>query len=181
MMDDDTPVMDPNTGQMAMVPEDDQGPQGPQQGNGATPPQTMGPPPPGAPPGAPPGGPPQQPAPKMRPVTKSDLAKLELDEADKRANRMRDHMDDQLVECRYNSEQRKIILDGCKIGTGVLEGPAAPSKRAGNGWKVLMGRRNGSRRCRKSRRLNTSVSTHGIFTRCQRNTSASAKAPSLTN
>jgi len=148
LADDQTPVMDPATGQPAMVPDNSQQP-GPEQNPMAPqppgppmppsagmppamgpPPQPgMGPPPPGTapPPGMPPQGPmpgPQGvPSPPMRPVTKADLAKMEIEESEKRADRMRGYMDDQLTECRYNAEQRKAIVDGCKIGTGIIEGP----------------------------------------------------------
>lgn len=143
LTDDNSPVMDPRTGQLAMIPDSagsDAG-QPPAaaslpQGGAMAPPGPPGPTPQAVPPGAPqpmngqappgPPGPPGQPGPQqppMRPVTKADLARHTLEEADKRADRMRDHMDDQLVEARYNAEQRKVILDGCKIGTGVLEGP----------------------------------------------------------
>ena len=148
-LEDDSEVIDPETGQPYMVP-DDQGP----------PPEQMQPPgPPMGPPGMDPnmqGGQPgmdpsmqgmdpnmqgmdpsmngmdpgmmppdqgQPEQPPQRPLTKADIAKEELAEAERRATRMRDHMDDQLSECRYNAEQRKVIIDGCKIGTGILEGP----------------------------------------------------------
>src|SRR3990167_426984 len=105
--EDQTPVTDPQTGQVAMVPDGMQGM-----------PQGMAP---GMQPGmASPQGMTGQP---MRPVTKADLARLQLDAADQRADLMRKHMDDQLTECHYNAEQRRVIMDGCKIGTGVLEGP----------------------------------------------------------
>lgn len=92
--DDQTPVTDPRTGQIAMMPNDQ-----------PMDPQAM-----------------QQPD-EMRPVTRADLMQMEQAEAEKRATSMRRYMDDQLTECHYNSEQRKIIIDGCKLGTGVLEGP----------------------------------------------------------
>ena len=94
--DDQSPVTDPRTGQIAMVPDE----------NAPEVEEMSGPV------GVP-----------MRQVTRADLAKAEMEEADKKAENMRKHMDDQLVEGRYNAEQRKVIMDGCKIGTGVLEGP----------------------------------------------------------
>jgi hypothetical protein len=153
MMDDQTPVIDPATGQVAMIPDTEQK-EGPAAPPGAGPPPGMAPPPPGTappppgvappppgvappPPGAgppppgmgppgmggPPMGPQAVPDQPMRPVTKADIAKMEIEESEKRANRMREHMDDQLTECRYNTEQRKVIIDGCKVGTGIMEGP----------------------------------------------------------
>ena len=127
--EDDTPVLD-DYGQPVMIPDEQAPPVAP-----------MGPPP--GPPAQPPyqdpnmdpsmeGGPPQQQDPMMagpqqpppqRPVTNADLAREELEEAERKSEAMRDHMDDQLAECFYNREQRKVIVDGCKIGTGILEGP----------------------------------------------------------
>lgn len=113
LAEDTTPVTDPRTGQVAMVPDEAQQP-GPERNPMASGHPMQGP---GI---EDPAGAPEAP---MRPVTKADLAKMQLDEAEKRASRMREHMDDQLTECSYNAEQRKLILDGCKLGTGILEGP----------------------------------------------------------
>ena len=45
------------------------------------------------------------------------------EEAARRAEAMRGEMDDQLIECDYGAECRDVIMDGCKLGTGVLKGP----------------------------------------------------------
>ena len=155
LVDDNSPVTDPRTGQIAMVPDmsiepgPEQNPEvagpppgppppGPPPTNGMAPPPGMGPPPgmngggpppppgmdPGmGPPPGPEGAPPEPPQPPMKPVTKADLAKQEIEDSEERADRMREHMDDQLTECRFNSELRKAIVDGCKLGTGIIEGP----------------------------------------------------------
>jgi len=134
--EDNTPITDPRTGQIAMVPDLENEP-GPEQNPMAVQDPNMPPggmQPPGPPQGMPPGmdpngmGPPGMqpgpaPQPPMRAVTVADLVKMEIEEAEKRAGRMREHMDDQLTECRYNAEQRKVIVDGCRLGTGILEGP----------------------------------------------------------
>lgn len=117
---DNTPVMDPSTGREAMIPDE------------------SAPAPEPAPPGQP------EPDKPQRPVTKADLARKEIEDAEKRSDKMRKRMDDQLVECRFNAEQRKAIVDGCKIGTGIIEGPvvAGSFKKAryqvGDMWVVRM-------------------------------------------
>lgn len=46
------------------------------------------------------------------------------EEAQKRAAGMQRAVDDQLKECNFPSEARKVIRDAIKIGTGVLKGPS---------------------------------------------------------
>jgi hypothetical protein len=106
---DETPLQDPDTGApvMTQAPPPGQGqPAGPQQ------PQE---------PAAPAMG--EAGAPEPRPMTQADIAREQMEEAERRAGRMRQHMDDQMVEGRFNAEQRKLIFDGCKLGTGIIEGP----------------------------------------------------------
>lgn len=80
----------------------------------------------------------------MRPVTRADLAMMEVEEAEERSNKMREVMRDQLGECRFNAEQRRMIIDGCKIGTGVLEGPVVGGsyrklrQKLGDQWLTQM-------------------------------------------
>lgn len=45
------------------------------------------------------------------------------EEATRRAEAMREEMDDQLIECLYGAECREVIHDACKLGTGILKGP----------------------------------------------------------
>lgn len=54
-----------------------------------------------------------------------------MDEARRRTESMKNEMDDQLQECGYNHECKKVIHDACKLGTGVMKGPvlAASSKK----------------------------------------------------
>lgn len=49
--------------------------------------------------------------------------------ARKRMAKMRQQIDDQLSESRYNDHGREVIMDACKIGHGVLKGPFAKCRR----------------------------------------------------
>ena len=51
-----------------------------------------------------------------------ELAEIQA-EAARRCRLMQTEIDDQLKECRYQSQVRKVITDGCKLGIGVLKGP----------------------------------------------------------
>jgi len=54
-------------------------------------------------------------------------------DARKKAERMELAIDDQLTECKYNAEQRCVITDGVKLGTGILLGPF-PAKQTSKTW-----------------------------------------------
>lgn len=58
-----------------------------------------------------------------QPVTGADLAKSELETARRKAEGMERLIDDQLTECDYLREEREVIMDACKYGTGILKGP----------------------------------------------------------
>lgn len=68
--------------------------------------------------GMPPG---QQPQPV--PVTVGDLAKREMDKANKAAEKAEQRIYDWHVESRYPMQMRKVIHDSARIGVGVLKGP----------------------------------------------------------
>lgn len=51
-----------------------------------------------------------------------------LDEADAKAKKAQDRIDDWLVECQWHAQVRKVIEDAARIGVGVLKGPV-PMKR----------------------------------------------------
>jgi len=53
----------------------------------------------------------------------ADIARSEMDDIKKRMAAMESEIDDQLNECSYNGECRKVIWDAIKIGTGILKGP----------------------------------------------------------
>ncbi len=71
-------------------------------------------------------------------LTESDIAKLEMDEAKKRAEGMQDEIDDQLNEGKYNQVARDIIRDAVRFGTGILKGPITIN-RFQRSWKQLDG------------------------------------------
>jgi hypothetical protein len=57
------------------------------------------------------------------PVKAADIARAKMDAAEDRMKSMQDEIDDQLTECFYNGENRKVIRDAAKCGTGILKGP----------------------------------------------------------
>lgn len=61
-------------------------------------------------------------------VTVADAAQKEMEEADKKMEAMQTAIDDQLTECSYNGECRKVVMSAVKIGTGILKGPFVTKK-----------------------------------------------------
>jgi hypothetical protein len=53
----------------------------------------------------------------------SDIARKKKEKADKRMAGMETYIDDQLTECKFNAECRKVVFNAAKLGTGVLKGP----------------------------------------------------------
>jgi hypothetical protein len=49
--------------------------------------------------------------------------KRRQDDAKKRASLMQDEIDDQLEQCAFNGECRKVVRQAVRLGTGVLRGP----------------------------------------------------------
>lgn len=72
----------------------------------------------------------QQPAPPT--------ATQQLDEATKRCKSMQDEIDDQLIDCQYNGEGRKLLHDVCVLGTGILKGPIIVN-RTRKSWTPMKG------------------------------------------
>lgn len=66
-------------------------------------------------------------------LTVSDLAKNELERAEEAMKGMESEIDDQLTECSFNGECRKVAADAVKAGTGVLKGPDV-IKRVKKAW-----------------------------------------------
>jgi hypothetical protein len=56
-------------------------------------------------------------------VTLADLAQNDLKEGQGRMESMENEIDDQLTECGYNTECRKVLKDAVRKGTGILKGP----------------------------------------------------------
>lgn len=69
-----------------------------------------------------------------KPATKSTVAKASQWIAYKAAQAMQTQIDDQLVECDYNAEVRKMLHDAAVTGTGVLKGPMV-TKRVRRAWR----------------------------------------------
>lgn len=63
-----------------------------------------------------------------QPLRMKDYARKLLEEAKARAEAMQTKIDDQLIECDYNGELRKVIHNAAKFGTGVLKGPIVTNK-----------------------------------------------------
>lgn len=76
-------------------------------------------------------------------VANDAFNELVLAVARKRVEKMRTKIDDQLAESRYSDQGRKVIMDACKIGHGVMKGPFAKAKKrrrymAAQGYKAVV-------------------------------------------
>jgi len=71
-------------------------------------------------------------------LTVSDLAKNEMALAEEAMKGMESEIDDQLNECSFNGECRKVSADSVKAGTGVLKGPNV-IKRVKKAWRAIPG------------------------------------------
>jgi len=60
---------------------------------------------------------------QLEPVRGGDVAKQEMQEAERSANAMQREIDDQLVECDFVGEARKAVSDEVLLGTGIMCGP----------------------------------------------------------
>lgn len=69
-------------------------------------------------------------------VKKSDVALAAEEVARNRAKAMEREIDDQLVECDYNSQVRAALHNAAVMGTGVLRGPL-PMTRFRNSWAAV--------------------------------------------
>lgn len=67
------------------------------------------------------------------PYTVSDEAKETMDQATKASDAMQTEMDDQLVECHYNSVCREVIHDAVVQGIGIIKGPMV-EQRTKKAW-----------------------------------------------
>lgn len=59
-----------------------------------------------------------------------------LAEAEEKCKAMQEEIDDQLMECQYNGEGRKLLHDVCVLGTGVIKGPIVVN-RARKAWSPM--------------------------------------------
>ena len=58
-----------------------------------------------------------------QPVKISDVARSDKERAREKMRAMEDEIDDQLTECGFNGESRKLIRAAVRSGTGVMKGP----------------------------------------------------------
>lgn len=73
-----------------------------------------------------------------KPVTVGDVANDKLKTAQKKMEGMEKEIDDQLNECGFNGECRKVLFDAVKLGTGILKGPGVV-KRLKKAWREKEG------------------------------------------
>jgi len=71
-----------------------------------------------------------------QPVTEKDVARKIMELARTKADAMSNVIDDQLVECDYNSESRKMIHDSAIMGVGILKGPIV-TNRTRKAWMSM--------------------------------------------
>ena len=154
MLKDERPASDAGPvgqqmGQQQGLPMEQPGMAPPPQGGMAPPQPTMAPPnipappPPGMPPEAATGlaamamgpqGPQQVTDQAGQPMRMKDVARAVMDMANKKAEAMEREIEDQLIECDYNSELRKVIHDAAVLGTGVIRGPIV-TNRVRKAWQ----------------------------------------------
>lgn len=70
------------------------------------------------------------------PLRMKDIAQAAIRVAREKAEAMQTQIDDQLVECDYNSELRKVIHDAAVLGTGVIKGPVV-TNRVRKAWQPM--------------------------------------------
>lgn len=68
-------------------------------------------------------------------MTSDQEARMVIAETKKKSEAMERQIDDVLNECGYNGEQRAMIADGVKLGTGILLGPF-PGTKTDKQWSV---------------------------------------------
>ena len=71
-----------------------------------------------------------------QPARVRDVVKAVLEMANKKAKAMETEIEDQLVECSYNGELRKVIHDTAVLGTGVIKGPIV-TNRTRKAWQPV--------------------------------------------
>lgn len=74
--------------------------------------------------------------PDGQPLKVRDIARAALEAATKKAEAMQTEIEDQLVECDYNGELRKVIHDAAVLGTGVIKGPMV-TNRTRKAWQPM--------------------------------------------
>jgi hypothetical protein len=69
-----------------------------------------------------------------QPLRMKDIGRAAMQVARDKAKAMQTEIEDQLVECDYNSEVRKMIHNAAVLGTGVLKGPVV-TNRVRKAWQ----------------------------------------------
>jgi hypothetical protein len=62
------------------------------------------------------------------PLRVKDVAHAAMELARQKARAMQNEIEDQLIECDYNAELRKVIHDAAVLGTGVIKGPVVTNR-----------------------------------------------------
>ena len=70
------------------------------------------------------------PGPDGKPVAVADLAKHQIEKAEKAAEKACERIYDWMVEYKHPTEMRKVIFDGARIGVGVIHGPIPEPRKA---------------------------------------------------
>lgn len=79
-----------------------------------------------------------------KPARKKDVALASQRAAAQAAKAMQQEIDDQLVECDYNSELRKMIHDAAVMGVGVICGPLV-TRRTRKAWRERVDPQSGAK------------------------------------
>jgi hypothetical protein len=70
----------------------------------------------------------------MQPLRMKDIARAAMKVARDKAKAMQTEIDDQLIECDFNGEMRKVIHNSARLGTGVIKGPIV-TNRTRKAWQ----------------------------------------------
>ena len=69
-----------------------------------------------------------------QPLAMRDIARAAMETARQKSDAMQLEIEDQLVECDYNGELRKVIHNAARLGTGVIKGPIV-TNRTRKAWQ----------------------------------------------
>lgn len=58
-----------------------------------------------------------------KPLTHADLANEKMQKALDNAEALAKRIHDDMVECQYARQDRRVIMDGARVGTGIMKGP----------------------------------------------------------
>lgn len=69
-----------------------------------------------------------------QPLAMRDIARAAMQTAREKSDAMQLEIEDQLVECDYNGELRKVLHNSARLGTGVIKGPIV-TNRTRKAWQ----------------------------------------------